>query len=311
MGLSNIFARPSRSTSNPSRLAGAKRPSRFLLVLGIVLLVLDSCAIFMWLYFLQPLRHEGSAEWRATHTDEELWSEIQKRVHRLEWMHDDVGNVGMRGDKQWTEWVVHRIKPDEDLRSCAIGHKDHALRYMTNQDAGHMGGDWIAWWEKNKSKTQEQWIRDGFVANGLKLNNPLDESDIWRLLAAIAEADKDTYRFNAARLIMASDLLMGLDFNRIPPESQASVFTGLRDYNIICQNYLFANSKVNCDLKLRPPLADSYLDYWIAKPRVAYVSYGIMLGVGAIGAALLMLSVNRRRGLTKADCPVARDLTQE
>lgn len=40
-------------------------------------------------------------------------------------------------------------------------HVLNTLQSITNHDAGRNAEDWRAWYEKNKDKTQAQWIKDG------------------------------------------------------------------------------------------------------------------------------------------------------
>jgi hypothetical protein len=52
---------------------------------------------------------------------------------------------------------------------------------MTNQDERDAAA-WLAWWEHNKSKSQEDWIRDGFQKHGVELQTPLTPSNMLALL---------------------------------------------------------------------------------------------------------------------------------
>jgi hypothetical protein len=57
---------------------------------------------------------------------------------------------------------------------------------LTNQDAGDSADAWIAWWEENKLKSQEEWIRDGFRKKELEISAPLSKSSVAALLKIIA-----------------------------------------------------------------------------------------------------------------------------
>src|SRR5262245_5475062 len=56
-----------------------------------------------------------------------------------------------------------------------VYHVWNALQAITNQDAGRSARDWRAWYDANKSKTQEQWILDGFAKQHFPVASPPDD----------------------------------------------------------------------------------------------------------------------------------------
>lgn len=58
---------------------------------------------------------------------------------------------------------------------CTKSNCLEALRAITNQYAGENFADWQSWWDKNKHKTREQWLRDGFAKLGIPAQGPLDD----------------------------------------------------------------------------------------------------------------------------------------
>ena len=117
----------------------------------------------------------------------------------------------MFGDKQWVQWIMDRVRSDKDLLGCSAGHKDHALRLLTNQDAGKSVADWRAWWEQNRSKSQEDWIREGFRKYDVDLQTPPTRANTVALLKlAVYMEEKpgcipDYIQYNAFRWLRDSD----------------------------------------------------------------------------------------------------------
>lgn len=69
-------------------------------------------------------------------------------------------------------------------------HVLEALQEITNHDAGRNAEDWRAWYEKNKDKTQEQWMKEGFIENGFPVSDPPDD----KFVAALMRASDPKYR---------------------------------------------------------------------------------------------------------------------
>ena len=87
-----------------------------------------------------------------------------------------------------------------------VGHtSDHcveALQVITNQDAGRDEGDWRSWYEANRGKSQEQWIREGFAQNGFPVATPPDDAFVTALIHASAPAHRPGYiRTNALKML--------------------------------------------------------------------------------------------------------------
>jgi hypothetical protein len=109
------------------------------------------------------------------------------------WSHDDGFAVGMYGDKSWAEWIMHHVEPGTGM-GCLGGHLCHsatAMQFITNQDAGENADAWLAWWEKNKSKSQEQWIADGFAQRGLSIDVPPAPEQTPIILALLGNSETD------------------------------------------------------------------------------------------------------------------------
>ena len=128
------------------------------------------------------------------------------------WLHDDGFHVGMYGDKAWAQWIMNHVTPGTGM-SC-FGkpcHSANAMQYLTNQDVGQDADAWLAWWKKNKSKSQEQWIADGFRERGLKIDVPPAPEQIPTALKLLGTqktdetaAAADYLKYNAFRCLRDS-----------------------------------------------------------------------------------------------------------
>jgi hypothetical protein len=142
--------------------------------IAVMLLLIGVFCGYWWFYKLAPSRRTLSPEWHSSHSQREYWREVQKKIHRGMWFHDDGFTVGMYGDKSWAEWIMKHVTPDQSMGCIGGGpcHSASAMQKITNQDIGENADDWLAWWEKNKSKSQEEWIADGFHQRGFDVDVP-------------------------------------------------------------------------------------------------------------------------------------------
>jgi hypothetical protein len=105
---------------------------------------------------------------------------------------------------------------------------------LTNQDAGDSAAAWLAWWEQNKSKSQEVWIRDGFCKYDIELQTPPTPANIVALLKLAAHTEvenggaPDYIQYNAFRWLRDSDFDPGkFSANDIPAKDGDRVLQGL------------------------------------------------------------------------------------
>jgi hypothetical protein len=81
-------------------------------------------------------------------------------------------------------------------------HCLEALQVITNQDAGRNAEDWRAWYELNKDKSQEAWIRDGFAKYQLPVATPPGDMFVATLIRASDPKYRPEYiRTNALRML--------------------------------------------------------------------------------------------------------------
>ena len=171
--------------------------------------IVGAGAGYFWFYHMGPWRRVHDPAWYARQSNAAWWDECQKCIRRSGWPHDTP--VGEFGDRQWVEWIMSHIQAGDDITSCRAGHKNSALRKMTNQDVGGSAAAWLAWWDQNKSKSQEEWIYEGFRRYGIELQAPLTQSNIIALLRITAYTDDEKCRvpsyvqYNAFRWLRDSD----------------------------------------------------------------------------------------------------------
>ncbi len=77
----------------------------------------------------------------------------------------------------------------------------------TNQDPGFTVEACQNWWRRNRHKTQEEWVREGFESAGLRLESPLSMDDIRALLLMVGRkgATPRHLFYNALRWLRDSD----------------------------------------------------------------------------------------------------------
>jgi hypothetical protein len=178
-------------------------------VVSAILIVFGLGAGYFWFYHLGPMRRLADPNWYRYRSNAGLWEECQRCMNRFDRIHEAGRFIGQFGGKPWFERVVDNLQPGEEF-GCGSGHKETALRMMTNQDAGDAAA-WLVWWEQNKSKSQEDWIRDGFRKYKVDIHTPLTPSNIISLLKITAYTDDDKcgvpdyVQYNAFRWLRDSD----------------------------------------------------------------------------------------------------------
>jgi hypothetical protein len=187
---------------------------------------------YWWYYKLAPVRRTLDREWRASHSEREYWREVQKGISRGMWFHDDGFAVGMYGDKAWAEWIMAHVKPGESM-GCLGGQPCHsatAMRYITNQDAGDDADGWLRWWNENGSKSQEQWLADGFRHRGFDVDVPPKAVQRPMLLALLGSSGTD-------------------EPTQIPTETKYNAFRCLRDSGFEPVAFALANRTVSAEIE--------------------------------------------------------------
>ena len=114
-------------------------------------------------------------------------------------------------------------------------HSVTSMQYISNQDQGGYADDWLDWWEKNKTKSQEQWIAEGFEQHGVKVNIPPTEEQRPRLLVLLNKSDPnntstfDGLKYNAFRCLRDSGF-DPVEYAISNPKMSDEIKRGLREY---------------------------------------------------------------------------------
>lgn len=195
---------------------------------------------------------------------------------------------------------MNHIQPREDISSCFAGHKSSALRKLTNQDAGDTAEAWLAWWERNKSKTQEDWIREGFRKYGIEIEKPLTRSNVIALLKMTPSLDEEKSKvpsyvqYNAFRWLRDSDF----DPATFTVEDLSSpdgdeVLQGLIRFSRLSGVYpKYEGLGV---LRLGKPPEESHLMPEMATLKFRLMMDALIFGPVCIGALLFWMSFRLRR----------------
>ena len=158
----------------------AKRHIRSVLAsVGLVLVAAGLMAAYWWHYRLAPMRHLADFGWLAAHSEAARWNEEQKDYRRTGNSPDLCfrgDQIGFYGGKEWFLWLEERIQNPEKFRHC--GCTEYALALMANREAA----SWAQWTAANRSRSQEEWIRDGFLDYGVTVHLPPTPDDTLPLL---------------------------------------------------------------------------------------------------------------------------------
>ena len=185
------------------------------------------------------------------------------------------------------------------------------MRDITNQDMGDRADAWLEWWAQNKSKTQEQWIADGFRRSGFEIDVPPRAEHIPKLLAVLGHS-----RTNGA--ISARE---GLKYN---------AFRCLRDSGFDAVAYAISNRTASAEIErvlieygrmsrfwpsaagvgILPFGRENDEDEWKGMKRPAMLedgfqiaANGLVFGPLLLGAALLIGTFRRRKTAVESDRP--------
>ena len=187
--------------------------------IAIFLLLSSAYTAFWWFYQLGPNKHTLDSDWLAQHSREAYWEEIQTSLRRIGWTHWAGWPAGWYGDADFMAWAMSQTRPeDSGLNDCSAGHRASSFCKITNQDLGTEGKGWLQWWAENKSKSQIEWIQDGFAKYDVKVSVPPSDADIIPLLQLLGNMNEqegkngrnvqeipDFIKYNAFRWLRDSD----------------------------------------------------------------------------------------------------------
>jgi outer membrane protein assembly factor BamB len=123
--------------------------------------------------------------------------------------HDVILEIGRIGDATSVPFLIEALAKQgavpREGRYAAIDTRFHvldALQSITNHDAGRNAEDWRPWYEKNKGKTQAQWIKDGFIEHGFPASDPPADAFVTALIQASDPKYQLRYlQINALRIL--------------------------------------------------------------------------------------------------------------
>src|SRR6202162_5192279 len=123
--------------------------------------------------------------------------------------HDVILEIGWIGDAASVPFLIDALSKQGAVPRegpyASIDTRFHvldALQAITNHDAGRNAEDWRQWYEKNKDKTQEQWIKDGFVEHGFPVSDPPADPFVTALIRASDPKYQPRYlQTNALRML--------------------------------------------------------------------------------------------------------------
>lgn len=259
---------------------------------------------YWWFYKLAPSRRTLNPEWYISHSQREYWTEVQKSIHRGVWFHDDGFTVGKYGDKSWAEWIMAQVSPGGNMGCIGGGpcHSANSMRHITNQDVGEDADAWLDWWDKNKSKSQEEWIADGFRQRGFEVDVPPTSAQAPYLLSLLGTSETN-------------------ELSAVPGEMKYNAFRCLRDSGFQPVAYAISNRRVSAEVEHGLmeyarrdrhwpaasgvgilPFGKKDEDPWegMARPAMLDTKFQIMAntlstGLPLFGVALLILSVRRKK----------------
>lgn len=263
-------------------------------------------AAYWWFYKLGPGRHTADPRWVASHSQREYWREVQRGIDRGMWFHDDGFTVGMYGDKSWAEWIMSHVKPGTNM-GCLGGNLCHsatAMQYITNQDVGEEADAWIGWWEKNKDRSQEEWIAEGFAQRGFKIDAPPTPEQIPTVLALLGRTETDGsialpkgIAYNAFRCLRDSDF-NPVAFALSNRDASADIERGLAEYAKYERRFPEAIGLGILPFGMKDEDGKGDFLPLMLKPHFQIAAYTLVFAPLALGTALMVWSFRRRGSIS-------------
>ena len=180
-----------------------RKPRKLILRISGTLLIFIGIGIaFFWYFWLLPMSQRNDYRWHENFSKKSYWNHIQNYIHRFGWIHNDFHEVGHYGGKFWVKWILAKALSDSWL--YGRGHKYIALNYITNQspvndreyepslyEYQYREKKWVEWWEKNKNKSQIEWIQEGFAKQGVKISKTPSVEDYKALLRILGNVREE------------------------------------------------------------------------------------------------------------------------
>ncbi len=157
-------------------------------VFGLAIVAASGIAVYIWHYKLAPMRHLVDPEWVAAHSEAARWAEEQENYRRLGaspdlfWRGD---RIGVYGNKDWFLWLEERLRNASNFRRC--GCTSAALELMANRQPTLLE----QWTDANRERSQEEWIKDGFLDHDVTVHLPPTPDDTVPLLKLLGREPGD------------------------------------------------------------------------------------------------------------------------
>lgn len=282
--------------------------------IGILLLLLGLFVSYLWFYTLAPSRRTLNPQWCSVHSQQDYWQELQKALHRSIWYHDDGFTVGWNGDKSWAEWIMNHVKPGTSMgcMGSKLCHSATSMEFISNQDVGENADAWLNWWGKNKSKSQLQWIAEGFVQRGINVDVPPRADKMPVLLEVLGTSGTnrsttllDSLKYNAFRCLRDSRF-DPVEFALSTPTASAEIKRGLQEY-AKCERRWPAAIGLGI-----LPFAKKKDDWWsrtrtppFVTPQFQPIAYALIFGPLFLGIGLITWSIRSKKGMIESLRPRA------
>ena len=154
---------------------------------GLALTAVSISGLYFISYQYRPCRHLNSRRWRENASFAAMESEVKRSIRRGVWPHDTFAVLSY-GNAGTVRFIVDHLQPDEQIDDCFKGHAADALRAITNQDPGTGGRAWLEWWRTNQTKTEVEWVRDGFAHHGIAVSTNGTPAQVVELLALLGKS---------------------------------------------------------------------------------------------------------------------------
>lgn len=280
---------------------------------GVGLISVGAAVAVAWHFWLVPVVERFDPQWSLQFTQHGYWDQVQQRIRRYGWMHDDFDEVGAFGDKAWAEWIIRRAEGGEQISDCSrIGHKDAALQFITCQDPSPpvtgsrvpfaVEKAWMAWWKENREKKQEQWIQEGLVQRGVSVHLPAVREDYEPLLILLGTVSTNRsvklpdqvpayVRYNAFRWLRDSGFdPLGYAVSNLTAQTPEVVKQGLYAYSKRLKIYPDVDGAGVLGFGRQPAVPDEAHRPYLFSAPVQRTAYGMMILPVLAGVFLLVLS---------------------
>ena len=218
------------------------------------------------------------------------------------WSHDDGFAVGSYGDKSWAEWIMAHVTPGTSMgcgdQPC---HAATAMRDITNQDAGEDADAWLIWWKENQSKSQQEWIADGFRHRGIDVDVPPKAEQTPVLLALLGSPETNELttipkemKYNAFRCLRDSGfepVAFALSHRMV----SAEIERGLLEYAKWEHDWPSASGVGILPFGDRADASKDGPIPQILEPGFQVTANALVFGPPILGAALLIWSLRKKR----------------